>query len=270
MKQFSRQEANEVKLFFASFGKRDNIILDLIVGILGVIGHYTAMIVEVFFRKRFGERYFTLGTVFWVFLILFLIANNPRILMVLPISFMPPADFDYPLMIFAFAFLVRGVMQRLEISKYGSTYRLDRFSLSQGEFLPFFYERMNTKLVGIEVNSRTIQILFEPVVPIILGIVLVQIDFTFMLGTILLITGLTMMARQFARVQGGREAVLDIIDQRLVAMDKASILLDRKSGSETHGITLPVALPDDEEVRSILMEGTSSQRLSKESWTDDK
>tara|TARA_A100000171_G_scaffold35638_2_gene34193 strand:- start:8658 stop:9476 length:819 start_codon:yes stop_codon:yes gene_type:complete len=272
MKAYTRREENEIKLFWSGFERRDNIILTALVGLGFALAKYPSIIIEVFYRKKFGERYFTLASSVFIFLLLLLISLAPKIVafIFMFLDMQPNFDngFDVVLFLFACAFLFKSIKQRQEISKYGVTYKLDRFSLSQGEYHKFFNDRFGQKLYGIPVNSKTIQILFEPSVPIIAGVVFLLIPYFQVLGAILLFCGVIMVIRQFGRAMQGRNAVLDIIDQNIMSQNKAGILMEEKPMEEVHGIRLPVALPTDENVRQLLFDETDTENLSKDTWTE--
>lgn len=271
MKAYTRREENEIKLFWAGYERRGNVILTALIGFGFALAKYPSIIIEVFYRKKFGERYFTLVSAIFTFLLLTLICLAPQMLAFVFgfLGIQPDFDnrFDIPLFLFACLFLFKSIKQRQEISKYGVTYHLQRFSLSQGHYSKFFYDRMGQRLYGIPVNSHTIEIFFEPIVPVIVGVVFLIIPFLQLLGAILLFCGVIMIIRQFGRAMQGRNAVLDIIDQSIVAQDKAGILMEEKPIEEVHGIRLPVALPTDEKVRQLLMDETDTEGLSKDTWT---
>ena len=74
MKAYTRREENEIKLFWSGFERRDNIILTALVGLGFALAKYPSIIIEVFYRKKFGERYFTLASSVFIFLLLLLIS----------------------------------------------------------------------------------------------------------------------------------------------------------------------------------------------------
>jgi len=269
MKAYTRREENEIKLFWVGYEARGNAILGAIVGLAFVIAKYPSIIIEVFFRKKFGERYFTLSSSIFIFFLFLFVCIAPNFMNFLGGGIGGGNIYvDVPLLLFAGAFLYKSIVQRQEIKKYGVTYKLDRFSLSQGEYHKFFKDRWGQNLIGLPVNSRTVEIFFEPIVPILIGLFFMLIPFLKILGVILFLCGVIMVLRQFGRAIQGRNAVLDIIDQNIVSQDKAGVLMEEKPIEEVHGIRLPVALPSDQGVRQMLMDGTTVEPLSKDTWSD--
>ena len=268
MKAYTKRQENEIQLFFEAYERRDNIVLYTLLTIFVALAKFPSIVIEAFYRRKLGERYFTLSSSLFIFLVYLIIAAKPLLYEIFGLRAFMTSNFDFPLFLFACAFLYKSIQQRREISKYGTTYNLERFSLSQGEYHPFFEQRLGRKLFGIPVTSRTIQMFFEPVIPFALGVICVIIPFTRTLGTVLIVSSILASIRQFVRVVSGRHAVLDIIDQHLISQDKAGVLMEQRPIGETHGIRLPVALPEDKEVRKLLLDETTEEKLSKDSWED--
>ncbi|MEM6813261.1 MAG: hypothetical protein AAF600_02590 [Bacteroidota bacterium] len=243
---------------------RTNHFRDFIIGFFMFFASHGSAIVEVFMRRRFGERYITLAQsigIFFVvtFLVPFFYAWYEYLMGVLadalgargirrgpsPISFLTH-------FIFMLAFMGMSIYHRLEIRRYGTTYDFKRFSLSDGEIHHLWWKVIGKQFLGIKISHYHVRVLLEPIVPIIVGFVLSLIPWTNLMGVLLIFCGLSFMARNFNKAQMGRDWVLDNIDKKISNEMKYDVFIGRKPKKDTKGIYLPIELPESEETRKSL------------------
>ena len=229
-------------------GRRDY-AAEVIGGVTETIASYCASIVEVFLRKRFGERYITLRQSIIIFLVINFIFPWIDDFFRLRIG----DDGQFFLTLFSLVYLGFAIYHRREITRYGSAYDFKRFSLSDGESADFWYKRViGKRIFGIEITIYTVQVVLEPAIPVLIGIILLITDYTMLVGILLIFCGLAYHMRNFSQAQHGRNWVLDNIDKQISNQMTYDVFIGKKPKKETKGVYFPVDLPKDEETLKSL------------------
>lgn len=171
--------------------------------------------------------------------------------------------------IFAGIYLWISIRHRLEIKKYGTAYNFDRFSLSDGRIHDFWWKIIGKEYGGIKINRYLVHVLLEPSVPVLVGLILMTNDYTKVVGLLLVICGVLFAFRSFAKAQSARNAVLDIIDNQIIAEYQRDVIMEDKSLQESAGLYLPIELPDNREVRARLSNKLAYDLESYDIWEDD-
>ncbi|GAA3643602.1 hypothetical protein [Flavivirga jejuensis] len=234
-------------IFIETHKGRQNHAGDFIFGFFMMFASHASAIVEVFLRKRFGERYIT----FSQSITLFFVLNFGYAYLDDIFRFRLDGD-TYSIFIFSTVFLVFSIRHRMEVSKYGTAYDFKRFSLSDGETANFWSRVIGKKFLGIKISSYHVHTLLEPAIPVIIGIPLLPLEFTRPIGVLLIICGIIFGIRNFSKAQKGRNWVLDNIDKKITNEMKYDVFIGRKPKQETKGVYLPIDLPEDEGLRKSL------------------
>lgn len=263
--QYYNYNPEKRNIFIEIHQGRTNHAIDFFIGLFMTFASHASAIVEVFLRRKFGERYITLAQSISLFFVLNIsglwLAN----------IFNLGGGAILTLFLFSFAFLGFSIFHRIEISKYGTTYDFKRFSLSDGEIAPFWWNKVIGKeILGIKISNYHVQTLLEPAVPVIVGIVLLPLGFTRPVGLLLFICGIIFGIRNFSKAQQGRNWVLDNIDKKITSEMKYDVFIGRKPKKDTKGVYLPIELPEDEEIRKSLYSIVEdSFGKSDEIWAND-
>jgi len=260
---FYKYNPEKRNIFIEIHKGRSNFVMEMFLGIFMIFASHASAIVEVFLRRRFGERYITLAQSIGLFLaiiILYSWADN-----------IFDGQLDSPfLLIFAFVFLGFSIWHRLEIKRYGTTYDFKRFSLSDGEIAPFWWKIIGKKYLGIKVTSYLVHVLLEPAIPVVIGFLLMSNKYTYTLGALLFLCGIIFGFRNFSKAQQGRNWVLDNIDKKISNEMKYDVFIGRKPKNDTKGVYLPIELPEDEETRQALYKAVdSSFNEGEDIWVND-
>lgn len=234
-------------IFIEINGSRKNHAGEFIASIFLLFASHASSIIEVFLKKRFGERYITMAQSITLFLVLNFgyawLDDTFRIRLDGASIFM---------FIFSSIYLGLSIYHRLEIKKYGTTYDFKRFSLSDGELTPFWSKFITGMTRGLNPSSYQISVFLEPLIPIVVGIIFIVIPFTRPVGILLFLCGIVYGVRNFSKAQKGRNWVLDNIDKKISSEMKYDVFIGRKPKQETKGVYLPIDLPDDENLRKSL------------------
>lgn len=263
--QYYKYNPEKRNIFIEINQSRTNHAREFIISFFMLGASGGSAIVEVFLRKKFGERYITLAQSIGLFFLL----NIGYIWLDNLFRFRIDGGGVF-MFIFSCAFLVFAIIHRLEISRYGTAYDFKRFSLSDGEIAPFWYKIIGRKIGFIKVNHYLVTVLLEPAIPIIVGVLFTMIPFTRPVGVVLIICGFFFGANNFSKAQQGRNWVLDNIDKKISNEMKYDVFIGRKPKKDTKGIYLPIELPEDEKTRKSLynlVEDSFGQ--SDNIWTND-
>lgn len=247
-------------IFIEMSQSRNNMVIDFFLGIFSIFTSQASAIVEVFLRKRFGERYITLAQSIGIFFV-----------MIAAMMFDPlKAELGLSWFLFALVFLAFSIRHRLEIKKYGTAYHFKRFSLSDGEIAPFWWNIIGKKFLNIKVTYYTVVTVLEPAIPVFAGIILTIIPFTRPVGVLLFFCGILYAFRNFDKARQGRNWVLDNIDKKISDEMKYDVFIGRKSKKDTKGVYLPIELPEDEETRQALYNAVdASMSDGQDIWVND-
>jgi hypothetical protein len=159
--------------FYSVMFGRQNAIKNFIYGFFIAIASWPRLLLEVFVRKEFGERYFSFSTSCIIFIIL---AGYPYALAYAH-SFGRVSVFDILWenllwYMFLFSFMYCCFQRRKELNKRPKTYSKNYFSLSSGIANPKFDYN---KIFGTQVKSYYIVTLIEPGIFFVIGVLLILI-----------------------------------------------------------------------------------------------
>jgi hypothetical protein len=275
--QYNPEKRN---IFFEIHSGRTNIFKELFIGLILFISSYGASIVEVFLRRKFGERYITFAQSITIFIFLPTIVYQFNqffyglFILFGATRYRSTSELNTQILylyLFLLIYLIASIIHRLEIKRYGTTYDFKRFSLSDGQVHPLIAKLIGKKFLGVKITMYTVVTLLEPLVPIIVGIFLATIAPLKMVGIVLIISGLLFGLRNFHKAQQGRNWILDNIDKKILSEMQYDIFIKQKPQNETKGVCLPVELPDDKEIREALYHAvTDANAIQGDIWENDQ
>ncbi len=209
------------------------------------ISSYPSYIVEAFMRKHYGERYYS-----------FSVAIIISFSMLYPFIFLGDkvrGVLGLPWILFTLIFLYKSIRHRMEFRRYSMNYDFDRFSYSDGEIFDFWYDLIGTKILGLTVTRYRILVLFEPAIPVIVGLFLMLMPFTRPVGILIFFSGLLFGYRSLMKAYYARGYVLDAIDEQIVARWKQDVIMEEKPKAQTGGLSFPIELPQSNDLRQKLI-----------------
>jgi len=248
------------EMFFKTFYSRQD---NFLIGIQNLIFRFSSLpklLLEVFIRKNFGERYFRLSaaiTAFFIFsffplffarLFTFTGAHFGQRRHVMD-SFWSTNGAYY---LFLLAFLYMSFKRWQEVRRNPSVFDFAKFSLYNGDMDERFY---NIKLAGSPVNKRQIEIFCEPALFLIIGLVLWF--FGQSLGVLLVICSIFYHGNHAYMYRKGDEYIMDIIDRMLANRSLEDVMVYNKPSSS--GFDFRAQRPNSEEMRQDLYEGIKEE-----------
>ncbi len=237
-------------LYFRSVLRRENLIKKFILGLFGSIASYPRMLLEVFIRKDFGERYFNLASA--IYFALFTAA-----LPLVAKGFMRYFSDDEPSSfwwhyatwyIFLVLFLLKSFQHYQAMKRSPSVFDFARYSLSSGQFHPQFFK---VQIPGIKPDRRNIEILLEPGLFFVLGIVLWLIGQK--VGILLTVCSIFYSFSYQLAYHNGDNFVMDKIDEIICNEELKKSFVDDAGQDETRGFQFIGRRPESKEMREKLM-----------------
>lgn len=237
-------------LYYRSVLRRENLFKVFILGLFGSIASYPRLLLEVFFRKNFGERYFNLASAIYLTLILAVVPFAAKGLMRYfdddgSSSFWMHYATWY---IFLGLFLLKSIQHYQAMKRTPSVYDFARYSLSSGSTHPQFFK---VQIPGINPDRRNIEILLEPGLFFILGIVLWLIGQK--VGILLTICSIFYSFSYQLAYHNGDNFVMDKIDEIICNEELKKAFVDDVHEDETRGFRFMGRRPENPEMREKIM-----------------
>ena len=202
-------------LYYRATDGRKNSIKDAIFSFFYSLSHYPRILLEVFIRKNFGERYFTLSAALVNFVVLFFVPLAIDSLHSMR-SFGGRSSMGGTILtnitwyIFLAAYLYFSIQRRKEITTSKTMYDFTKYSLYDGDYDP----RLKAiKINGKLVDNRQLEILIEPAAFLAIGIILTLC--AQMVGILLIVSSIIYSLSYSWAYRHGDNFVLDKIDEMI-------------------------------------------------------
>lgn len=243
-------------IYFRTVFQRKNIIKDFLLRLFLSIASYPRMVLEVFIRRNFGERYFSFATAITIFVIL----------LILPAIF---SDFQFNSYrfegwemindnklwyIFACSFLYVSYQRRLEIKRLPSVFDFERFTLYAGLLHPVLLDTLFKKR---SFTIREIEIFIEPLFFLIIGIffgLIGQVSLSILIISCSIIYSLSYSAQYYF----GDQFIMDKIDEMIASEEMVNSFVYDVDPSKTRGFYAFGRKPASEEKRQNLYDNYMS------------
>lgn len=255
-------------LYYRTVLRRENALQNFFLSLLSTLSSHPRLLLEVFIRKGFGERYFRLISGFSVFLILGIFPLFAETLsalgdhlkqIVTAYGGMPGSTPEAPPQepsflfryltwyIFLVLFLLKSIQHHLAMKRLPSIFDFQRYSLCGGTINPIFEK---IKLGGKPADVRTIETLLEPGFFFIIGIVLWL--FGQNLGILLVVSSIFYSASYFNAYISGDNFIMDKIDEMICNQELANVFLNDDDG-EAMGFRPRFRKPENRDIREKIL-----------------
>ena len=229
-------------LYYATMVQRTNRIKRMILLFFLAIGSWPRLLLEVFIRKSFGERYFSFST---AVIITFFLCFVPYgydfshgyygrlgVFDVLTHHFL---WYDYLV-----AFLYFSERRRREVSREPGVYDFAKYSLYNGTINDLFWE---IELPKIQTTRRVISIFYEPAVFLFAGIFLLM--FSPDLGVLLILSSICYSLSYAGAYYMGDQFIMDKIDEMICSEELANTFISGKQPEDARGFEFIPKMPKD-------------------------
>lgn len=246
-------------LYYRTVFRRTNLIKERIFAFFLFIASYPRVLIEVFIRKNFGERYFSLATCFTVAGFLMIIPillkrlaifngirsdNWESAMEAIKVYQSPVLKIYWQWYVFTVVFLVFSFIRWKEVRRSPSVFDFKRFSLHTGDILPFFN---NLTINDKKPSIRAIETFWEPLGFFIVGLILYMMGQT--LGMLLIAAALCYSLSYYGAYNSGDHFVMDKIDEMILNEEMEAAFIGDAPTDQTRGVRFYSRKPTSEELR---------------------
>ena len=240
-------------LYYRTVFKRSNAFKEGVLAFFLAFCSWPRLLLEVFIRKNFGERYFSFASAMTV----------SGILALLPLIYLETMSRIFrnsegmtfishfaTWYVYLAGFLYMCLQRNEEIKHLPSVFDFGRFSLSTGEIHPRFRE---VTFNGIPADIRTIEIWLEPL-PFALGGFVLWV-FGQPIGFIIFLSSIFYSLSYAGAYHQGDHFIMDKIDEMICNEEMVNAFVEGRDPSETRGVNFYGRRPADPDVRRRLVDG---------------
>lgn len=250
------------RTYYQTFYRRSNVIKETFLSLFTSIAVTARMLLEVFIRKNFGERYFSYPTAIILTIILALIPYGAGNLITSGYgygydrpSFWSTVTDNISWYAYLVAFNYFCWVRSQEIKRLPSVFDFARFSLSTGTIHPMFKTlKIGGKPVTIDengdVNMRKVETFYEPALFFIIGIALILIKQK--IGLVILISSILYSLSYIRAYIEGDHFMMDKIDDMICTEELVTTFVEGKTSSK--GFNPYGRRPADPEKRKAMYE----------------
>lgn len=229
-------------LYYAAMVRRTSSIKLTILLFFLAIASWPRLLLEVFIRKSFGERYFSLST---AIIITFVLG-------VVPYAY----DFSHGyygrlglLDLFSHhifwygylaAFLYFSYTRQKEVDREPGVFDFAKYSLYNGDIHDLFW---NIDLPGITTTRRLVSTCYEPGFFFIVGVVLTTVGSD--LGPLLIVTSICYSLSYVGAYYVGDQFIMDKIDEMICSEELADTFISGKQPENARGFEFIPKMPKD-------------------------
>lgn len=246
-------------LYYATVFRRTNVFKEALLGFFMAIASYPRLLLEVFIRRNFGERYFSLASSFSVALLIgiipiFMTGMSGRGYF----SFSRLLSDHLTWYLFIAAFLVMAFRRQREVDREPSVFDFARFSLSTGQAHPKFYEirifnrKDGNKITKVGPNDRQISTILEPLFFFCIGLILFILHQA--IGLVIIVASICYSLSYVAAFSIGDNFVMDKIDEMICSEEMTNSFVEGRDPSQTRGFHVPSRKPADPDLRRKVAE----------------
>jgi hypothetical protein len=240
-------------LYYRTVLRRQNVLKNFFLDGFLNAASYPRLLLEVFVRRNFGERYFNFASAVTVFVLgalIPVILNKTGNFIRRGYGYSEGSNFwtSYTTWyLFLFAFLYFAWQRRKEVKRNPSVFDFGRFSLYSGDIHPAF---LNVKIAGKVQSTRTIETLIEPGIFLLAGLLLGLLGQQ--VSWLLVISSLAYRFSYVAAYKHGDNFVMDMIDESILNEELESAFINNEDASNTRGVRFYARKPNSKMLRRKL------------------
>ena len=246
-------------LYYRNVLRRTSLLKSFVIRVFVGLASWPRLILEIFIRKNFGERYFSFSVAILVGVILLLLPvlfqyGGNLLLRGSGGGFLTFALGYTSWYLFTAGFLYMAYLRKMEIKRNPSVYDFEKYSLYSGDINPFFY---TINFRDWKTSVRRVECLIEPGVFFLAGILLAV--FGQSIGTLIIICSIIYSLSYLGSYYLGDDFVMDKIDEMICNEEMLGAFVEDKDASETRGVRFYGRKPADENVRQKVVESFTEE-----------
>ena len=245
-------------IYYQTTYKRTNFLKEAFLSFFLAISSYPRLLLEVFIRRNFGERYFSFSGALFILVFLAFVPLYAEYGFSLFSSygysyhsFRWSSFLGHNLTWYAFlaGFLYMSILRNEEVKRLPSVFDFQRFSLSTG----LIHRRFsNFNINGRFFSTRKIEIWLEPAFFFGIGFVLYLLEQN--LGILLMMCSVIYSLSYSAVYHQGDHFVMDKIDEMICSEELVASFVDGRNPDETRGFNFYGRRPANPETRRKIAE----------------
>lgn len=238
-------------LYYKTMFRRHNVIKEFFYNLFFSICSGPRLLLEVFVRKNFGERYFSFST---AIVLAFILAIIPVFIQA---AYSVTSGSVFLRLILHFltwyaaiaAFVYMAIKRREEIKRLPSVFDFARFSLSAGMLDNRFFD---FTIKGRRFTVREIETMVEPALFFVIGFGLMILAQP--IGVVIMFCAICYSVSYFATYWKGDNFIMDKIDEMILNEEYVNAFVDGMDPDDTRGVRYYGRAPVDPEVRRQLVD----------------
>lgn len=255
---------NQVKMYYRTSLRRENLFQNFIYNIFLSVCSYPRLLLEVFVRKNFGQRYFRMSTSLTITLILLLMPeffSMPRWALRLfgETGYYNNQSTQLSWYLFVGAFFVFSAFRYREIEKLSSGIDFNKFSLYSGDINKRFFQ---IPVFG-KTDMRGVETFREPAFFFVIGAVLVF--FNQKIGIVISISSIMYCISYFAAYKNGDDFIAGLNDERLMKEELYNSYVKNLPGEQCRGVRFymdrPGSIEEAEKVAEYMQKPESEDSV---------
>lgn len=239
--------------------RRDNPIKQTIIGLLSIFSSYPRLLIEVFIRKDFGERYFNWGAAIFA-VVLFSLLPYWFYTIGAFVGLRHPSTMDFMKQyalwyLYLAAALFMSYKRWQEMRRVPGVFDFARYSLSRGTINPFFF---NLPIFKKRPSMRIVEIFIEPGLFFLIGILLKGMGQS--VGTLLIICSISYCFSYWSDYNDGDELVMNLIDKKIRSEDMERDFLENEDEPyNPRGAYMRMRRPQSRRDREIIIDAMTDE-----------
>lgn len=241
-------------LYYRSVFKRQNVIKDFFLGTFASLSSYPKMILEVFIRKNFGERYFSLASAITIAILLIFYPIGAYRISSMRSAYMGDGNSSFwgsyaTWYVFTLTFLYTSILRWKEVRRNPSVFNSERFSKYSGDIKPFFFS-----LPGLKGKPtlRQIEIFYEPALFLVIGLLLWLMGQS--IGALFFVSSIFYSLSYAYAYKTGDDLVMDVFDEIILNKEMKKSFTKDTHESEARGVRYYMRKPNSEEAREEFLD----------------
>jgi hypothetical protein len=234
-------------LYYRAVLRRNNPLMELLVTIFLGLASWPRMMLEVFIRRNFGERYFSFTLAMSVTIILgalpYMALSGFRHFGSSELADFIGDNLSWYLYLALFVFF--SYIRKEEMKREPSVFEFGKFSLFSGSFLPIFSQ---LTYGGKNLNTRVIETIIEPLLFFVVGVVAIFLEQN-ILGWFILVCSVIYCLSYVAAYNIGDNFVMDKIDEIITNEELYDSFVEGVDPKNTRGVNFYGRRPADPEAR---------------------
>lgn len=243
----------KTNLYYKTIVQRKEVAKDVIIVVFLFFISWPRLLMEVFLRKNFGERYFSLGTVIFLATALFFVPIGvDKLGSIYSGGYSSTISIIFKNItwyIYLAALLYVSFLRRQEIKREIGTFDFNRYSCYDGDIHPRFYE---FKFKGKPATRRQISIFLEPGFLFLIGVVLYVCQQ--LLGPLIIFCSLCYATGYQGDYIRGDHFILDTIDEMIANEHMVESFVDGRKPEETNGFEMKGNGPINPDLRKQVVD----------------